>query len=284
MEKFYNYYSRFNAFYNMYVDIAVTHYIEAKLIYEYLRQDEAQFIVKHDYIYQEIAISETFAAFAIESFLNDYAAVCLGDKLFKNRFGRLNVLGKVQLISGSMFHKQLAKKDDIYNHIKHTFSNRNAYAHNKSLDCTKKFLDEFFRTKYNVNSLINGKSENIEYDNYETPETYLEMNDIDDISEKDFKDLKKEINKALNDARIPLFALAELAYYVEENDDGSNAKIRIFGYKANLGNADNVSPRQFIKNLINELYELNKSNGRLEHMGEKINVDDEAFIKTWPEK
>ena len=260
MEKFYNYYSRFNAFYNMYVDIAVTHYIEAKLIYEYLRQDEAQFIVKHDYIYQEIAISETFAAFAIESFLND------------------------QLISGSMFHKQLAKKDDIYNHIKHTFSNRNAYAHNKSLDCTKKFLDEFFRTKYNVNSLINGKSENIEYDNYETPETYLEMNDIDDISEKDFKDLKKEINKALNDARIPLCALAELAYYVEENDDGSNAKIRIFGYKANLGNADNVSPRQFIKNLINELYELNKSNGRLEHMGEKINVDDEAFIKTWPEK
>ena len=268
----------------MYVDIAVTHYIEAKLIYEYLCQDEAQFIGKHDYIYQEIAISETFAAFAIESFLNDYAAVCLSDKLFKNRFGRLNALGKVQLISGSMFHKQLAKNDDIYNHIKHTFSNRNAYAHNKSLDCTKKFLDEFLRKKYNVNSLIKVNSENIEYDNYETPETQLEMNDIDDILEKEFKDLKKEIKKALNDARIPLFALAELAYYVEKNDDDSNAIIRIFGYKANLGNADNLQPKKFIKNLIDKLYKLNTSHGMLEFIGKKVNVDDEAFIKTWTEK
>jgi len=107
--------------------------------------------------------------------------------------------------------------------------------------------------------------------------------DEDIIINKSFSRIKRHLLGDMYNGLESLVGLAELAYYIDENDCDANAIARIFGYKADLGNADNLQPKQFIEKLINELYELNKSYGILDCIGKKINVDNEAFIKTWPE-
>ena len=66
MEKFYDYYARCNANYNMYIKISIKHYLDAKLFYDYLCQEQSNFLSNNNWITESLVVSETFVAFAIE--------------------------------------------------------------------------------------------------------------------------------------------------------------------------------------------------------------------------
>ena len=87
-------YLRYNGDFLQYTEVAMEHYLSAKKEYDCV--EKKQFLVPVDYdrtkFENNCMITIVFATMAIESFLNDYAAACLGDSNFYDSFDRLDIL------------------------------------------------------------------------------------------------------------------------------------------------------------------------------------------------
>ena len=119
----------------MYSEIAQEAFVRAHGFFE--EMERLNFNVEKTYgiepkYNKEIIISIVFSAMAVESFINDYAAVCLGDRFFIENIDRLSSLSKLQVISKFLFHKELEKGEDLFGKIKGLFQMRDRFVHNKS--------------------------------------------------------------------------------------------------------------------------------------------------------
>ncbi len=257
MEKFYDYYARCNANYNMYIKISIKHYLDAKLFYDYLCQEQSNFLSNNNWITESLVVSETFVAFAIESFFNDYIAICFGDEVFFKQYVMLSAIQKLQLISEKKFNKLISQDDEVYKTINKVFLLRDKYAHNKSSDIFTKFKEQ------NIFSIISLEDQRLEYS-----DKYIDDNII---IKKAFSYSKKHLLGDMNNALESLIALAKLSYYIDDNDDEINAKVKFFRFISDdIDNAYEKTPTQFINDIIDKLYHLIKSNNVLKHMAEKI--------------
>lgn len=81
-----------------------------------------------------VVVTVTFAAMAIEAFLNHYAASQWGDKFFYRNFDNLSPLSKLQMISKFIFHNDIDKSGQLYTLMKELIKKRNFYIHSKSTE------------------------------------------------------------------------------------------------------------------------------------------------------
>lgn len=125
---------RINALDGMYSEIAMESYFYAKKYHDILQENKYSgfCIYERTEMYKNIVKTVVFSAMAIESFLNDYAAACLGDAEFYVNFDKLSSLGKFQLIAKFILKSKVDKEQKYYFFLKTLFSLRDSYVHNKS--------------------------------------------------------------------------------------------------------------------------------------------------------
>ena len=113
--KIYPGYGRFNCYASTYAGISIDNYCRTKKLYEDILKAEYKwcdldFDIHHTF-FNHLIISVVFCAMAIEAFVNDYAASCMGDKLFYQNFDHLSVISKMQLIAKFILKTEFNKEE-----------------------------------------------------------------------------------------------------------------------------------------------------------------------------
>lgn len=198
--------------YSNYADIAIEHYYFAKQGYnELLRSGTEAYNLCGD-IRNNSIISTVFSAMCIESFLNNYAAACLGDDDFYGNFDKLSPEGKLQLIAMFILKVQIDKGASYYCHLKRLFKDRNMYVHNKSRGYS---WEEICRI-HNVTPMPLDEINDL----YEHPENY----ELVQNSEEQWKQEKEYIASAQNGIK----AMRDIATFFDTHDDTAYAISQLF--------------------------------------------------------
>lgn len=194
--------ARFNCYASSYSWIAFTNYADAEKEFEKLSQDGldiSEIIFLESKLSQHIFITVTFAAMAIESFLNDYIAMHLGDEFFNNHFSSLSTVNKLQLVSEFMLSGRLDKGKQPYQAVYVLFRTRNDFVHNKSqnaFDIMEKMMNPKNNSEKNNSKPV-----------LDTPEN--------------------ERKKAFQKATEAIDALCKLASYFNKEDSDSTARFQL---------------------------------------------------------
>ena len=146
-----------------------------------------------------------FSAMCVESFLNDYAATCLGDSEFYDNFDKLNPFGKFQLIANFILKSEFDKSKSYYSLFKELFRLRNNFVHNKSKEAE-----------------IQGFSSLEELEAIH--KKFYDSEEFTKMSQSDRDEVDLDIKNALNSLR----AVYELAKYFEENECGYLVVTQLF--------------------------------------------------------
>lgn len=176
----------------------------------YLATTELQKIVNADYLISEttdafanmhkhIISTIVFSAMTVESFLNNYAAACLGDDVFYENFDKLSSIGKFQLIVRFVLKTDIDKSKAHYSLLKKLFHNRDKLIHSKSK--SSKFRGY-------------GKDE------------LLELKQLGVFDVKNYEELRldnREIREDMQDALDALKCMHEIAIFFDNID--SNAYV-----------------------------------------------------------
>lgn len=153
-------------------------------------------------ISNHVVVSIVFASMCVEAFLNDYAAVCLGDSSYYHNFDSLSPESKLLLIGNFLLDAPVDKGGAMFFHLRKLSKSRNGYVHSKT----------------------------------------TEIKNIEEYSEKDIELLQKRnlhftiqdeieisgIKELIQDAKNGIEALREIAYYIDMYDETANAVSRIF--------------------------------------------------------
>lgn len=196
-------YGREGSFCHMYCEIAMEAYYQAMQAHAAIKARNYSAYENKDYeaMNKHIVSTVVFSAMAIESFLNDYAAACLGDNEFYDNFDRLSVLSKFQLIAKFIIQTPVDKGQAYYSLLKSLFSNRDRFVHNKS--------------------------RRMKFQGY--PEELMEEIEQEWLSEEgptfDLEDIRKDMRMGLD----ALKAMRELARFFDERDDNVSAQFHFFG-------------------------------------------------------
>lgn len=136
-------YSRIDYNAPMYIDIAMDAFYKANNLYlDLMERDFPNWAIEEMKEFtKNTTISVVFSAMTIESFLNNYAATCLGDSEFYGDFDKLSAIGKLQLISKFILKSPIKKSEACYYRTKKLFHDRDAYVHNKSRDLSWKDIE-----------------------------------------------------------------------------------------------------------------------------------------------
>ena len=211
---------RKNSLANDYVSISLKAYSEMKGWYETLKVQEANLDSIFDYnlIYQKRIIATVFAHMAIESFINNYAAACLGDNEFYDNFDKLSIDGKLQLITKFILNDRLKGNSGIYTNFKTLKRQRNAFIHNKSY-----LVDELETNRFSVK------------------DNKYHLSDEERL-EKLYKNLLEKVDEDIKEVRNAIKVLIDIANYFDSHDENMAATLTLFGYfgipeiiKADLG-------------------------------------------------
>lgn len=196
-------YARENCNFYLYSAIAFRSYCFAAKACDRICSDEELLIGgREDYLVDEnAAICETFSAFAIESYLNTYAAACMSDSVFYDNYERLSALSKLQLIANTVFHETVTKQDELYYLLKQAFSTRDYHAHSKS----------------HASNIGMTDAEMEEWEAY-SDDHYEEI-----IQEKMLTS-RNRLNDVRRNALLSLKALAGIACYIDEHDSSAYAR------------------------------------------------------------
>lgn len=195
--------ARTNCFASMYCEISMEEYFKVSEIFNYLSKND--YIVSEEYNYSEmnkgVIKTVVFAAMAIESFMNDYAAACLGDSEFYSNFDKLSTISKFQLIAKFILKSEINKEASYYYYLKTLFRLRDSYVHNKS-------------AKFNMDfSSFEDASEYRKYVPIECSENICDKDEVND-------DYKSALNA--------LKAIKEIAEYFDEHDSNVMAMRILF--------------------------------------------------------
>lgn len=85
----------------------------------------------------------TFAAMAVEAFLNDYAATRMGDRYFSDNFEQLRPFAKLDLISNFEFHKRIETGGMLQNSVGVLSQDRNKLVHSKTKEARGMTQEEY---------------------------------------------------------------------------------------------------------------------------------------------
>lgn len=191
----------FNAPY--YAEIAIENYICAKKILNEIEQSK-QYELDYELEKKE-SIVITFCAMAIESFLNDYGAACIGDSNYYDCYDSLNLQNKFQLIVELVLRKPFHKSREPYGLLSKLIKNRNNLVHNKSID----------------SEIIDSKMPKLD----DSPlETIDEKFDLEKFNKIILAETKKSFEKATDAIR----ALIQLVNFFEINEITTSSCERMF--------------------------------------------------------
>lgn len=204
---------RTNGLYGCYFDIAVDNYYEAQKNMEIIRENKYAYdcLAQRMKLENYLLVSVVFSAMAIESFINDYAAACMGDEEFYNNFDRLSPLSKVQLIAKFIFCKDLDKSKECYSCLKFLFKKRDGYVHNKSHSC--KLMGY---SKEEIREIEDARKAGL----------------IEEISEP-YPMNKAEIESTFREGTLAIKAVRELARFFDEHETSVYATNRLIGKNRN---------------------------------------------------
>ena len=199
---------RENAFFSMYAEIAMESFYNALQRYEEVKS--SNYVVSSMWELGEmdkhVISTVVFSAMCVESFLNNYAAACLGDSEFYDNFDKLSAIGKFQLISKFILKTDIDKEKSYYSLLKQLFKKRDSYVHNKSR-----------KAKYQGVS-----AEDLE--NYQSGRQ--DFGEDNQYIEPTFP--KKEVDADIREARDALKAVKEIALFFDEFDSEVYAYERLF--------------------------------------------------------
>lgn len=227
------YSSRVNCNFIVYSTIAIRAFCAAeKALKRIILDDDLLIDGTDNYLVDEnIVVCETFAAFAIESYLNTYAAACLGDSIFYDNYERLSVISKIQLISAILYQEHIEKGSELYYLLKHTFSARDQHAHNKSRHLDGNTWDEVLAAMdYSRNHIEE------EYENVLSSE-------------------RERLTKEVNDAFLGIKTMVAVACYIDSHDSTANAKLKLLHIAPDW----EVYGSTYDENMINIVSELIKT-------------------------
>ena len=181
-----------------YSRIAMNHYVDAKEQAEKMLQEgisEADLYGAQYLFVDNALIAITFAAMALESFFNDYAARKFGDKFYYDNFEMLRPTGKFQLLARFGLNIELDKGKRLFQLVDKLFKQRNGYVHNKSKDGHGAGMTE---------EELNYIEENFQEETGHTA-------------------LKEEIKQDLKTVSDAIAAICEVAKFFDRHDEESHA-------------------------------------------------------------
>ena len=103
--------------------------------------------LKHDILNGYVYVI-TFAAMALEAFLNDYAADKMGDAFFYENFESLRPFSKLQLIAKVLYNTTLDTGEKVYCFVNQLFKERNHLVHSKSRELIGMSQEEWNEFNY----------------------------------------------------------------------------------------------------------------------------------------
>ncbi|MBR2405652.1 MAG: hypothetical protein IKB04_01185 [Clostridia bacterium] len=196
---------RFNFLAGMYCEMAMEAYHTIIEQYDIILRKNSWVDSQDDQDKLEKALVScvVFSAMSIESYLNNYAAACLGDSEFYDNFDKLSVIGKLELISKFILHAPLDKSCETYRCLKALLKERNFFIHNKSS-----------RSEYQGST-----KEEIEEKNKHIEECALyEEPEVDWIAIKEY----------LKEAENALKAVHGIATHFDKYDKSAYAEVHLF--------------------------------------------------------
>lgn len=221
--------ARSNWMVSNYSDIAVDNYQNAKSLYKEIELANFNAINMEEQYHKfchSIVISIVFSAMAIEAFVNNYGAVCLGDDFFYENFDRLSVISKMQLISKFLFHENFDKSKEYYYCLKNTFSERDKFVHSKTISTYDYCNKKGYVLHNDLKECIASRKELLE----------------DPVLDKD------EMLSDLKLAFTAIKAMKNIAEYFDENDSNVYAIISFF-HVGDICNVDYSKYHQIYKEL-----------------------------------
>lgn len=207
----------------LYANVAVENYKKAKALYQEMEIDNFNALdlrKQYEKFCHSVVIAVVFSAMAIEAFVNNYGAACLGDDFFYDNFDRLSIISKLQLISKFLFKEEFDKSKEYYYCLKSTFSERDKFIHSKTVAAH----DYLIKKGYTVHTDIEDAIECSKRLTVEEP-----VLDKEDIKE----DLKLS-HTAIN-------AMKKIAEYFDENDGNVHAMFSFF----NVGLFYTIDPSEY---------------------------------------
>ena len=196
--------ARENCFANIYCEIAMESYYNATASYKQIKEAEYSwdYYGEYDSMNKSVVSTIVFSAMAIEAFINDYAAACLGDLDFYDNFDKLSLFGKFELIARFILKSgRLDKGEACYYKLKSLVKLRNLYVHckSRSLSIRGYSLDEIQKIKC--------------WDTLKQEPPLLDAT---------------EIENNMNEALDALKAIRDVAVYFDEHDSNIWAISRLF--------------------------------------------------------
>lgn len=198
---------RCNCYTFLYTDIAMRNYYWAKKSYDTLNKtDYENYLYVLDEIHKYTISTVVFSAMSIEAFFNNYAASCLGDEEFYDNFDKLSVISKFKLIAKFILKEDIDKTQSYYANLKRLIKKRDEYVHNKSksassLGCTEEELKELEEIQWG----------DIQYSEKIPNEGIMWAKEI------------------LDNAKLALMAVRDIAQYFDKYDANAHARYMFFG-------------------------------------------------------
>lgn len=90
-------------------------------------------------LYDDFHVITVFSVMTIETFVNDYLAVCLTDDFYYSNLDKLNLLQKIEILFSLVWKIPIDKSKSLYKNLKEIIKKRNQFVHTKShnFDYTK---------------------------------------------------------------------------------------------------------------------------------------------------
>ena len=188
---------RSNCFAGMYCEIAMESYVNASNNFKVLSENNYSILYAYEHIEMDKNVIKTivFSAMAIESFLNNYAAACLGDSEFYCNFDKLSTMSKFQLIAKFILKSEINKQSSCYYYLKSLFRLRDSYIHNKSS------IEKIYG-----------------FSSVDEANEFIQITYGDELEEYEYHYNKDEINKDYKSALNALKAIKEMADYFDKYD------------------------------------------------------------------
>ena len=196
----------FNA--SIYCEIAMEAYYRTTCIYKEIEEQKFAYSAFGDLteMYKSVVTTVVFSAMCVESFLNNYAAACLGDAEFYENYDRLSAVSKFQLVAKFILKANVEKGDAYYGGLKRLFRERDAYVHNKSKRSSYQGMSEEEYAQY-----VKDRSEMEQ-------EAFYEENCFD----------KEEANELLRSALNALKSVRDVAHFFDAHDSEAYAMEHFF--------------------------------------------------------
>ncbi len=204
-------YARQNCCASEFAEIAIGSYYEIVDRFEKYKENnvDSEIVSEVSNVYKNQMKCCVFSEMAVESLLNDYAAACLGDRVFYDEYDKLSIIGKLQLIVQFLFSIPFNKSKSYYSLLKSLVKERNRLVHNKS--------------------------ESIDADRYrEIIGCYDELDREDFDLEKDYKETYSIIKSLMLESKGYIKAMVAVSQLLSENDEEHHSFFRLFGGVINL--------------------------------------------------